>query len=145
MIHHDHLKILEKYTRIDILKQRAVNIEAISHELKEHGNNWYTLYCTTSVVIQASEVIGTSTVERVKEGHAPLQVTLPCSLAEVTALGITDSLTLEKDEEIAPALLMDLEPGPRFGRQASSLTDKSEMDISTRNTGTEDQDKGTDI
>ncbi|RWR72994.1 zinc finger BED domain-containing protein RICESLEEPER 1-like protein [Cinnamomum micranthum f. kanehirae] len=142
VIHHDHIKVSENYTRIDILKQRAINIEAISHQLKECGIKYYTLYCNTLVVIQAAEVIGTGTVERVKEGHAPLQIiNLPCSLAEVTALGIADSLISKIAEEIAPSLLMDPETGSKLVRQASSMTYKSKIDASRCSAGPEEQTK----
>ena len=70
-------------------------------------------------VIQTMEILGNSTVERMRKDHAPIRIELPSSLSEVTALGLADPRIHDVASLIAPALLLDSESRP------NSPTDKS--------------------
>lgn len=134
----------EKYSIKEIFQQRALYIEDISLQLGEKGEEWYTLHYSSKLIIQALEVMGTGTVERIKEGHTPLKILLPCSLPEIAALGMTEPNILRAAKKIAPALLMDPKTGSvLMDCQASSLTDRSNID-STYSTEAKEQSKAED-
>lgn len=81
--------VAEVWTKCKVSKQRAFTVEDISLQLSgKEGEAWYTIYYSPNMVIQASEVIGSGTVEKLKKGHVPLQIILPSSLEEVTAIGL---------------------------------------------------------
>lgn len=98
------------------------------------------------MIIQALEVIGSGTIERVREGHAPLQVILPCSLPEITALGMMEPRILEEAQKLAPTLLMDPQQGPTDSAdyQLSPTTDRPDTTASACSTEPEDQGKAED-
>lgn len=132
----------EPYTAVTISQRRAINIEDISLQLTERGEEWYTLHYSSKMVIQALEIIGTGTVERIKEGHVHLKISLPCCLGEITALGMTEPSIRTVAEKIAPALLVDPEPGSCvMDRQVSSLTDRSNVGSACSSTEAENPPK----
>lgn len=92
----EDLPIKEAFSQYEISKQWAYNIEHISYQLGEKGEEWYTLYILNTTVIQAMEVSGPGTVEQRNKYRAPMLVELPSSLPEVTALGMANPKVLEE-------------------------------------------------
>lgn len=141
--HEDLEDVAETWSKCEISRQWAFTIEDISLQLSgEKGEAWYTVYYSPNMLIQASEVIGSGTVEKLKKGHAPLQIVLPSSLEEVTAIGLFTPQILEAAQKIAPA---DSTSGPfTFERQPSSLTDRPSTANSDCSTELIEKTKGED-
>eukprot|EP00268_Persea_americana_P034668 TRINITY_DN3428_c0_g3_i1.p1 TRINITY_DN3428_c0_g3~~TRINITY_DN3428_c0_g3_i1.p1 ORF type:complete len:225 (+),score=31.09 TRINITY_DN3428_c0_g3_i1:3767-4441(+) len=136
--HEDLEDVDNEWSRKDILKQRAFTMEDISLHLNNtEEEGWYTIYYSSQMVIQAGEVIGSGTVEKLKKDRAPLQIVLPSSLGEITAIGLQHPQVLEEAQKISP---VDPAPGS-FERQPSSLTERpstATSDCSSEKTKAED-------
>lgn len=121
--HEDLEDVAEEWSKKDISKQRAFIMEDISLHLNStEEEGWYTIYYSLSMVIQAGKVIGSGTVEKLKKGHAPLQIVLPSSLEEITAIGLQTPQIFDEAQRIAP---VDSTSSPvSFERQPSSLAER---------------------
>lgn len=138
----EDLEAPKAYGGKEISKQRAHTIEEISYQLSFKGELWYTVYYSETLIIQAKEVIGLGTVEKVRKGHVPLKVSIPCTLPEITALGMADTRILQQALDIVPALMIESEPN-MVSQGAGSPTEKSKA-ASTGSTETEEQEKATE-
>lgn len=92
------------FTNYEALRQRAHIAGAICMELTDDSQKWYTLYISSTTIIQTMKIIGNGTVERMKADQALIRMEIPSSITEVTAFGLTNPRIREDSYRIIPEL-----------------------------------------
>lgn len=81
---------LKPPTYHETLKHWAHIAETICETLSNGSQKWYTLYLSSTTIIQSNEIIENGTVEKMEAQQTPIRIEIPSTIAEVTLIGLSD-------------------------------------------------------